>query len=46
MGQLVGCWTNDPTVVGSILTDANCFTLDNILGHDVNLDWFHESSLI
>ena len=37
MAQLVGCWTYNPRVVGSIPSDANCFMWDNILGQDVNL---------
>ena len=32
MAQLVGCWTYNPRVVGSIPSDANCFMWDNILG--------------
>ena len=41
MTQLVGYWTHNPRVVGLIpteKTDANCFTWDNVLGQDVNLD--------
>ena len=38
VAQLVGCWTYNPRVVGSIPSDANCFMWDNILGQDVNLD--------
>ena len=38
MAQLVGCWTHNPRVVGSIPGDADCFMWDNILGQDVNLD--------
>ena len=37
VAQLVGCWTHNLRVVGSIPTDANCFMWDNILGHDVSL---------
>ena len=37
VAQLVGCWTYNPRVVGSIPSDANCFMWDNILGQDVNL---------
>ena len=37
VAQLVGCWTYNSRVLGSIPTDANCFTWDNILGQDVNL---------
>ena len=38
VAQLVGCLTDNPRVVGSIPTDANCFIKDNILGQDVNPD--------
>ena len=37
VAQLVGCWTHNRRVVGSITSDADCFTWDNILGQDVNL---------
>ena len=37
VAQLVGCWTYNPRVVGSIPSDTNCFMWDNILGQDVNL---------
>ena len=37
MAQLVGCWTHNPRVVGSIHGDADCFMWDNIPGQDVNL---------
>ena len=38
VAQLVGCWTHNPRVVGSIPGDADCFIWDNIPGQDVNLD--------
>ena len=38
MAQLVGWWTHNPRVVGSIPGDADCFIWDNIPGQDVNLD--------
>ena len=38
MAQLVGCWTHNPRVMGSIPGDANCFIWDDIPGQDVNLD--------
>ena len=38
MAQLVGCWTHNQGVVGSIPSDGNCFMRDNILGQGVNLD--------
>ena len=38
MAQLVGCWILNPRVVGSTSSDADCFTWDNILGPNVNLD--------
>ena len=38
MAQLVGCWTHNPRVVGSIPGDADCLIWDNILGQDVILD--------
>ena len=37
VAQLVGCWTHNPRVMGSIPGDADCFMWDNILGQDVNL---------
>ena len=39
MAQLVGCWTHNLRVMGSIPGDADCFIWDNILGQDVNLDY-------
>ena len=38
VAQLVGRWTHNPRVVGSLPGDADCFMWDNILGQDVNLD--------
>ena len=38
MAHLVGCWTHNPRVMGSIPTGANCFMWDNILGQDINVD--------
>ena len=32
VAQLVGCWTQNPRVMGSIPTGANCFMWNNILG--------------
>ena len=32
VAQLVGSWTYNPRVMGSIPSDANCFMWDNILG--------------
>ena len=37
VAQLVGCWTYNTSVVGSLPGDANWFMWDNILGQDVNL---------
>ena len=37
VAQLVGCWTYNARVVGSIPSAAKCFIWDNILGQDVNL---------
>ena len=38
VAQLVGCWTHNPRVVGSIPGEADCFIWDNIPGQDVILD--------
>ena len=38
LAHLVGCWTNNPRVVGSIPGNAVCFMCHNILRQDVNLD--------
>ena len=40
VAQLVGCWTYNPRVVGSIPSDANCFMWDSIFGQDVFFFFF------
>ena len=38
LAQLVVRWTDNPKVLGSIPTVADCFIWDNILGQDANPD--------
>ena len=45
VAQLVGCWTYNPRVVGSIPSDANCFMWDKHPWQDVNLASLHPGEI-